>query len=278
VQAKPRRKGNRSAEKRIAELTKERYLAEGRAQAEAEARKALEARLAKLEQTMAAKPAAAAPENKPPAEPRREEFTSVVDYLEAKLAWQRDTDRRDYENKLAEALAKNKTASDKAAEERERKQAETAAQQSLSRTITEKIADARTRYEDYDDVVTDEVAVSEAMVAALQRSPNFPDLQYYLGKHPEEIERLLPIQDPSQVLLEFGKITAKIESQQTAATPAKPRPASSETVTSTVRTAPKPPTPERPRPTANKQDYDYWDQEGSASQREYERMRAEGRL
>lgn len=110
-------------------------------------------------------------------EPKEDDFPEYANYIKALGKWSYRQAEKDA--KAAEATRK--------AEEAKATEAER--QKKVFDTFLDRQEEARERYDDYDEVIA-EVAVFEGVQLALVEAENGPDIAYYLGKHPEEAERL----------------------------------------------------------------------------------------
>lgn len=130
----------------------------------------------------------------PSGPPRREDFDSIESYLEAKTEFQ-----------LAEKLKEVEAKAERARHEQAIKQRETTWQQ--------KQAEAAKKYEDFIDVVSaDDLAITPIMAEAIKDSDMGPEVAYYLGKNPDQAERIARLNPAAQVR-EIGKIEARLESK-----------------------------------------------------------------
>lgn len=131
----------------------------------------------------------------PAAAPKLDQFASIEEYIDA----------------MAEFKASQK------AEEvfRKREQEQTATKQqkdaaSIREGFAKQTDEARTAYDDYDDVVDNpDLPISQAMAEAIMRSKNGADVAYFLGKNPDECIRLANL-DPFSAAVEIGRIAATI--------------------------------------------------------------------
>lgn len=203
---KPKR--DRTAEGRIAELTAQnKQLRE-------------EFERWKAEQAQPAKPAAQVdktPEATNGGEPLLKDYVARLGadetYEDAQQKWLRDHKRWDREQERLEAS--------KAKEEETSRE--------TAKRVQGKFEEARTKYEDFDDVVSSNWVTPQiqAAVAEYLKEADSMDALYYLGKHPEEVERLSGLSRVRQ-LAEIGKIEAKLstpEPKQPAAPPTSKAPA-----------------------------------------------------
>ena len=199
----PAKKESRGVQKALDRLTAEREEQKRRAEA-AEAR--LDRALAALEKagvtTQPAQDAALPNDDPEPVRPTKDAYPdpdsfeqALMDYAEQRAAWTakrevRAIEQRTQQEKQAEEIA----------------QAQRAAQQAY----TARIEKAKADMPDWDSVATSpDVQVSVPMAAAILHSENGPQLQYYLGKNPNEAARIRELSPPLQ-LLELGKIEAKL--------------------------------------------------------------------
>lgn len=215
----------RGVGKKIAELTKQREDERRRADSEHEEKLRL---LALLEsQKEAPKP------DDEPVKPVKTDYPDPDQWDEALMV---------YADKKAAWTAKREVTA-VLAEEQKRAQEVTAAEgQKLAREAYQsRVEKTKEKYADFDEVANSpDVMISMPVAHAIIQSDNGPDIQYYLGKHPEEAQRLSAmtvrqfnpqtrqmdiVPDVARQLLELGSIVAKIQA------PA-PKP--------TISTAPKP--------------------------------------
>ncbi|MGI9297834.1 MAG: hypothetical protein ACR2QC_08040 [Gammaproteobacteria bacterium] len=127
--------------------------------------------------------------------PSRGNFDDDDDYFEALADWKAS-------ERVAAALSRRDQ------EERERQEAEKAS--GVSETYAGRLQEARTRYDDYDEVVeSSDLIISDDVTGAILESEQGPDIVYYLAQNPEEGKRLNGL---SAVKLgkELGKIEAKV--------------------------------------------------------------------
>lgn len=173
-QPKPKRDGG--FQRRIDQLTRDKYQ--------------LEARLRALEETRQQQPA-----QQPKGEPKREQFESYEDYLAAKA------------EHAAEAAAERRLAK---AQEESRRQTEVQRATQLAESWQAKQDKAREQFEDYDDVVANSSApVTAAMRDSIMESDIGPSVLRHLAMHPEDAERISKLSPASQAR-EIGKIEAAL--------------------------------------------------------------------
>jgi hypothetical protein len=129
-----------------------------------------------------------------------------------------------------------------------------------------RLGEARDRYTDFDAVTNVDLPVSPIMTDIIVTMDVGPDLSYWLGKHPEECERIAKMSDV-EAYGQMRELAGQIRAQRgsvvpSGTTPAKPAPATVRTITN----APTPVTPVRGGTTAtstppdqmNFQDYKAW--------------------
>jgi hypothetical protein len=210
--AKPKPKKSRS-EERIHELTREKYLAQRRAE--------------KLEQELAAyrtavqqqapppvvyqppqaqaPPPQAQPQGQPPpsgeGKPQVGQFHVYEDFVDALAQWNA---RQVAREQIGQLRAEDAMAVVQAQQQQILTQFEAAKQ------------GARDRYGDFDDVMTSEVAtsmpLSEAMQHVITTSPVGHDVAYYLVQHPDEAQQLVQ-QAPLDALRSLGRLEERLSAQ-----------------------------------------------------------------
>lgn len=127
--------------------------------------------------------------------PKRESFESYEEYLEAKAAYRAE--------KAAEKLLAER-------ENLTRKQREELEEKERADTWAKRQKLGREKYKDFDDVVgNDEVPITKAMAEAIMEADLGYEVAYYLGKHPEEAERIADL-SPARQAVEIGKLEAKL--------------------------------------------------------------------
>lgn len=164
-----------------------------------------------LKAQLAAKPAAAA-EVKPGVA-----IPPVVDASAPKIA-----DFDDYE-KYLDARTDYRVA------QTEKTRVAKAAEAANAEAWTAASKDAREKYDDFDEIVGQDIPISRAVNDAIQESSVRAELAYFLGKNPAEVARINAL-SPTRA----GAEIAKIEASLVKAAPEKPKPA-------TVKAPPKPP-------------------------------------
>ena len=187
-------------QKRIDKLTREKY--------------ELQNRLAALEKAPKAEPAKAVEqpkveEIKLPAKPSKDDFNDYDEYIEALADWKT-------EQKLAAKLEQLR---------KEEAEAEQKAQfESMRTAYLKRLEAAAERYEDFEEIAgNSRVEVSKAIEELIITSEEGPDLQYYLGSHPDWAKKLLTM-SPAKQLMEAGKVLAKLTENSEQEEESEPRP------------------------------------------------------
>lgn len=167
-----------------------------------------------------------------PKEPKPEDFATVAEYTDALVSYRVD-----------QRLREEQTNREREAEE----QAKLARQ----REYGKRLAAAREKHEDFDDVLksiagTELERVPNDVVEYMQESEQGADLLYHLAKNPDVLDRLRKL-SPRRFIAELGKLEAKWEQSA----PAKEEtPTLSEVATTTARPVSKAPAPIAPLDTA----------------------------
>lgn len=163
----------------------------------------LEARLAELTAGKPAeKPAETAKPDAADGKPQLEKFESYEDYVEALTDW-----------KLAQREA--------AAAEKAKADAEKQQRAELAKSWQARQDAVRAKYDDYDEVVGQEIPITGVMQQALLESDHGAELAYWLGSNPAEAEQIAKLGPVAAI-----KALAKIEdslSGGSAEPPAKPK-------------------------------------------------------
>jgi plasmid stabilization system protein ParE len=166
----------------------------------------LEKKVSEPAKPLAQDAGAAKPETKTaegrPEKPKLENFDSYDKWEDAK---------DEYLEKLADWKVdqREKQRSEQAKQAQAQQQ-----QQAVLKTFNERLAAAKARITDFDDVVQGAIAdhdvqVSPAMSEAITESEHGPDVVYYLAKHPDEALRISKL-SPLAAAREIGKIEAKV--------------------------------------------------------------------
>jgi len=201
----------RGVQKRLDELVKQRE--EAKSQYEAE--KAEKLRLLALLETRGEQPQAdrrsETVETDPvPVKPSKNDYPdpdaydlAMETYVEEKATW---TAKREIVRAQAEMQAKAQQDAIEAGERAARE------------AYTGRKSKVMEKYPDFAEVAeTPDVQVSIPMAHAIINAPDGPDIQYYLGKNPNEAARIMQLSPPLQ-LMELGLISAKLRE------PAQPKP------------------------------------------------------
>ena len=184
IEAKPteEKKQNPKLEKRFSELTRQREQAKAEAQAERQAREALEARLKALEQQASPPQAKSIDE-----EPQPGQFQDAFEY--------------------AKALAQYST--EKALQERDQQEANRKANEERQKVIqswSEKLEKVKADLPDYDDIVsTANVVVSDDIRDSILESDVGPRILYHLAEDLEYAQKLAQM-PTRKALIEIGKL------------------------------------------------------------------------
>ena len=144
--------------------------------------------------------------------PRREAYEDPDMYVEAYAGWA----ARQQLNVAMHQLAQGQVA---AAVNREAA--------ALVQSYMSKVDAVRGKLADFDDVANaPSVPITQVMGQAIMRLDNGPEVQYYLGAHPKEAERIARMADNYQAIAELGKLSLKVAGNGKVATtahrPAKP--------------------------------------------------------
>jgi len=176
---------------RFSELTKQREQARADAQRERDAREALEARLAALEQGQAPKQALVAD-----AKPTPDQFTDAFEYAEALAEYSaeralKERDRQDLERKAQEQQAK------------------------VVQTWTKRLEAAKVEIDDFDEMVSSsDIVVPNHIRDAILESDVGPQILYHLASNQDQARSFNDL-TPAQALRAIGKLEAKFEKSET---------------------------------------------------------------
>jgi hypothetical protein len=176
---------------RFSELTRQREQARADAQRERDAREALEARLAALEQGQAPRQALVAD-----AKPTPDQFTDAFEYAEALAEFSaeralKERDRQDQERKAQEQQAK------------------------VVQTWTKRLEAAKAEIDDFDEMVaSSDVVVPNHIRDAILESDVGPQILYHLASNQDQARTFNDL-TPAQALRAIGKLEAKFEKSET---------------------------------------------------------------
>lgn len=191
---KPKSKG---VQKRIDELVKQREDAERRAESERQEKLRL---LALVEKGGKQEPPVE--EDAEPQRPLREAFettdefvAAMAEYADAKADWRS-------RNAVKAALAEEHRKVEQRHIEEGQRQARESYQARVAKTAE--------KYPDYKDVAeSPDVTVTVAMAQAILHSQHGPEIQYFLGKNPDEAKRISGL-NPAEQLVELGLIVGRV--------------------------------------------------------------------
>ena len=205
----PAKKESRGVQKALDRLTAEREAEKRRADEQTEARIRLEERLKLLEE---AKPKPQTSDEDAPVKPSRDDFPDPDAWEEALLG---------YADKKAAYTARQEF---KTLQAEEARKAEATAIEESQRVAREayngRLTKVQEKYPDFKEVAeTPNVQISIPMAHVIINSESGPELQYYLGKNPEEAARIMTLAPPMQIY-ELGKIEAKLNAPPSAPKPA----------------------------------------------------------
>jgi hypothetical protein len=189
AQPEPSADGKGGVQRRIDELTKARRLAE--AEAEFWRTKAL-----------AAPTPTAAQVEKPKAKPSAADFETTEAYLDARDQWILEQAERRADEKVQKASQAFEARSEQEVLTTEWSERETAVQEA---------------HPDYEQVTSQAMdslqsfkgPATAAIAHAVQYSETGPELLYYLGQHPEEVDRLSRLH-PTQAVIAMGRIEGRL--------------------------------------------------------------------
>jgi hypothetical protein len=149
-----------------------------------------------------------------PARPTKEQFETNDAYLESVAMWQ------------AVYEVRRQTVLQRQVEVQNR---QIAAQNTVVENWNASVEKARQKYDDFDDVVGTDLKIPQAAFTAIVDSPEGTEIAYYLGSHPEEINRLNKLTSAVAVMREIGKLEDRLAkstgSQAPGAVASTPKPA-----------------------------------------------------
>lgn len=109
-------------------------------------------------------------------EPQRDKFASDLDYFRALTRWEVRQ-----ENKMEAERARRAELEEK--------------QQDLNRKYNERVIEAKANHDDFDEVLSQNMAIPSLVGAAILRMANGPEVAYQLGKNPEICEELMAMDE-----------------------------------------------------------------------------------
>src|SRR3989304_7075860 len=141
-------------------------------------------------------------ENPEPVKPNKQDFPEVSDWERALI---------DYSDKRAEWVAKKEVQAARVEEQNRNQEAAIRTQHTaLQEAHLGRMKKARAKYADFHEVAeSPDQQVSIPIVAAILHSDNGAELQYYLGKNPQELQRLKRWGQSIQTL-QFLRILAEV--------------------------------------------------------------------
>lgn len=99
--------------------------------------------------------------------------------------------------------------------QREAKETERAQKDAQARTVQEqekRLTGARRKYEDFDETaLSKDLELNGTQVDYVRRRADGFDVLYYLGKNPQDAERILQLEDPDDVVAEMNAISRKLK-------------------------------------------------------------------
>lgn len=186
--------------KRFDELTRKRYEAEAKIDAERSAREKLEAEVAELKK--AKEPEQKSDFNK--AKPNVDDYQTYEDYVDAITDWK-------FEKKEAESEAKRKASEVKKQQAEKADQARTE-QQTFDQKRQAVIVAGDKKYRDFANTVQGIPAqiLTPQMTAVIVEIQTGADIVYHLGKNIQEAERISKL-NPWAMAVEIGKIEERLK-------------------------------------------------------------------
>lgn len=214
------------------EATRDKVVGEAKAEAARalktakEAQEAIVSRDAELAELRAKVPAVV--EDKPAEDPRptRDQFDDPDEYDNALTSW----GEREGERKIAARVAAERAEETRLAEEKAQQEAREAQAVEVAKVKEgwdTKVEDAKTRYDDFEAVVTKKhedggPLVTDAMTAGIMMLDNGPDVAYHLGLNLEESRRIAALNTPARQLLEIGRLGERLANPARRARPPAP--------------------------------------------------------
>lgn len=142
--------------------------------------------------------------------PRVDQFATYEEYTEAVALWATKTNEKDIEAIVEARLKKER-------DQFTQHQQQLSKNEQQRRYAAEEVK-AREKYEDYTDVINaPDLKASDLMVDQMLKTALGPEIAYYLGKHPEQCQKLFEMGNTADALKQFGKIEARVESALEAA-------------------------------------------------------------
>lgn len=186
VEEKPERRPNRDIGRSVGQLRRQIR----------EQREEMRQLRAMLQQ---AQPAPVTSTAKPDTAPKREDFQNYEDFVDARAEFRaRQVMKTELERREQEYA--------KAQQEAQRRDSEKAGTEALDRFMSTGME----KYgEDFEDVGSDDLAITEAMAAALVDLEYGVDVAWHLRQHPKEAARIAKL-SPARQISELGKLEDKV--------------------------------------------------------------------
>ena len=134
-------------------------------------------------------------------EPSKDDFTDYDAYIKAQAKWE-----------VRQEL--------KAEKQKESQAAEQARSKEIFDTYNEKVVEAKSRYEDWDEVIgKNTLEIPKGSIMAIYEQDNGPDVAYFVASHPEVIEKLRDatiigaIRIVEQISIELAKENPDVEEE-----------------------------------------------------------------
>lgn len=135
--------------------------------------------------------------------PSRDQYPDEDDYIEAVAEWKADQKQQQADRKRQRD----------AEEKRHQDQVQT-----VQQAYAERLNAAKSRYDDYDDVVnSSDIRITQAVTDAIVESEVGPDLVYHLAQHPDDAQKLNSLGPVA-----LGKALARLEAKVAPAADEKP--------------------------------------------------------
>lgn len=147
-----------------------------------------------IEQFRKAAPKAEEPAVKADGEPQRQEFGSEIEYVKALTRWE-----------VKQEIKRDKEAEIRSAEE--------SRQKDIIKTYNERVSEAQGRYDDWKEVVTQDVEIPQGVGLAIMRMSNGPDVAYYLGSNEDVREELMQL-DPLEAIGRAWDISRELSTEE----------------------------------------------------------------
>lgn len=130
--------------------------------------------------------------------PKRDQFDSYEEWVRAEAAYEARKVAREERQREEEERRKSFEKDSRERDERERQQ-----RWASLRRLGQK------KYADFDETISDDLTITEPMAQAISESELGHEIAYFLGKNPEEAERISDL-SPIRQQIEIGKLEAKL--------------------------------------------------------------------